>query len=253
MSNIPEIPKNIFQTHKTRKYIQNNERLLKATNSWKKNKNFKYHFYDNNECEAFIKEHFPEVYEAYNKCPLNVMKADLWRYCIIYKYGGIYADADTIMHEKPMLFIKPKQLVVVPENDTHFCQWVFAAPPNSPILKSVIDLSVERLLSMNEIKGEHVIHYSTGPGVFTDGIVLYLLDNFKDVPTSKEFINCYVNKSYARQPGKQMSGNIYKYENNKIPDMFVFKHDKFHKHIVQHLFSGQWKDGWCKERKVKLC
>ena len=247
------IPKNIFQTHKSIKYIENNEKLLKATNSWKRFKNFNYHFYNNEECDAFIKEHYPEVYEAYNKCPLIVMKADLWRYCIIYKYGGIYADTDTILHEDPSMFIKSKQLVVVPENNIHFCQWVFAAPPKSPILKSVIDLSVKRLLSMKEIKGEHVIHYSTGPGVFTDGIVVYLLERFKNVPTSKEFVNSYVKESYARHPYKQMLGNIYKYETNMIPDIFVFKHDKFHKHKVQHLFSGQWKDGWCKERKEKLC
>ena len=47
-------------------------------------------------------------------------------------------------------------LIVVPENDTHFCQWVFAAPANSPILKSIIDLSVERIRNCIKIKGEHM-------------------------------------------------------------------------------------------------
>ena len=30
------------------------------------------------------------------KLSLKVMKGDLWRYCVVYHYGGIYADADTI-------------------------------------------------------------------------------------------------------------------------------------------------------------
>ena len=33
--------------------------------------------------------------------PIAVMKADLWRYCVIYKYGGIYADADTVCKINP--------------------------------------------------------------------------------------------------------------------------------------------------------
>jgi mannosyltransferase OCH1-like enzyme len=40
-----------------------------------------------------MKEHFSgKVYEAYCKLPLVVMKADLWRYCILYKLGGVYLD-----------------------------------------------------------------------------------------------------------------------------------------------------------------
>lgn len=27
------------------------------------------------------------------KCPLAVMKSDMWRYCIMYKCGGVYAVA----------------------------------------------------------------------------------------------------------------------------------------------------------------
>lgn len=252
MNNLSTIPKNIYQTHKSKQFIINNKPLLKATYSWKKNKNFSYHFYEDTQCDTFIKEHFPEVFPVYNKCPVNVMKADIWRYCIIYKYGGIYADADTILLYDPNLFIKSKQLVVVPENDTHFCQWIFAAPPNSPILKSVIDLCVQRLLSMKEIKGEHVIHYCTGPGVFTDGIVRYLLKNFKQIPKPLEYLNKYKKESYEDNPETKMNGNIYKYETNCVPTMLVFKHQIFHSNIVKHLFSGQWKGGWCEERRRKL-
>jgi len=28
--------------------------------------------------------YFPEIKDAYDKLPLNVIKADLWRYCIIF-------------------------------------------------------------------------------------------------------------------------------------------------------------------------
>ena len=225
MQNSCLIPKKIFQTHKSKKYILNNQQLLKATDTWRKRENFTYYFYDDLNCDLFIKENFPNVYEAYKKCPINVMKADIWRYCIIYKYGGIYADADTILHKNPMIFIKPKQLVVAPENNTHFCQWVFAAQPNSPVLKSVIDLCVKRLLSAKEIKGKDAIHYFTGPGVFTDGIVRYLLKTFKKIPKQLSFLNQYKEESFE----KKMSGNIFKYEEILIPTIKIFKHAQFHK------------------------
>jgi mannosyltransferase OCH1-like enzyme len=180
-----------------------------------------------------MKENFSgPVYEAYQKLPMAVMKADLWRYCVIYKNGGIYADTDTVCKVFPNLFITDALLTVVPElNTPYFCQWVFSAPKESPILKSIIDLSVERILTIPEIKGEHIIHYLTGPSVFTDGIEKYLKENGK--PTFDE-------------------ENKYKYYNYPDNCLKVFHADQFHNHIVTHLFSGSDNDGWKNERYSKL-
>ena len=180
-------------------------------------------------CDDFIKNNFDEnVYKAYSMLPMPVMKADLWRYCIIYKCGGIYADTDTVCKINPNIFINDSLLTIVPENETHLCQWVFSAPKNSPILKSIIDLSVERILN-TPIKGEHIIHYLTGPALFTDGIEKYLIENNYPIFENKK--------------------NYHNYPN---PILLVFNYDNFHKNIVQHLFAGQDQDGWCKERYNKL-
>ena len=224
------IPKNIYQTHKSINYINTKPKLVKAIKSWVKHtKEFSYFFYNNQMCDDFIKNNFDEnVYKAYSMLPMPVMKADLWRYCIIYKCGGIYADTDTVCKINPNIFINDSLLTIVPENETHLCQWVFSAPKNSPILKSIIDLSVERILN-TPIKGEHIIHYLTGPALFTDGIEKYLIENNYPIFENKK--------------------NYYNYPN---PILIVFNYDNFHKNIVQHLFSGQDEDGWCKERYVKL-
>ena len=223
------IPKNIFQTHKSIPYIKTKPRILNAMNSWRKHTNtFNYYFYDNKMCDEFMRNNFDEkVYHAYSILPMNVMKADLWRYCIIYKYGGIYADADTVCLSNPIVFLTDG-LTIVPENETHLCQWVFAAPTNSPILKSVIDLSVERILT-TPIKGEHIIHTLTGPGVFTNGIEKYLQENNKPILENKK--------------------DYYKYTD---PIIKVFDYNTFHSKIVRHLFCGQDPDGWYHERYKKL-
>jgi len=224
-------PKNIFQTHKSFEYIKHNPKLSNAINTWVKHSNkFQYCFYNNNKCNNFIIENFSgKIYEAYTKLPLGVMKADLWRYCIVYRYGGIYADTDTICKVDPNIFLTDALLTIVPENSINLCQWIFSAPAGSPILKTIIDLSVERILNISEIKGEHIIHHLTGPGVFTDGIEKYLKEN--NLPTFDDKIK------------------YFKYPDNTLR---VFNYHFFHTNIVQHLFTGQDIDGWCQERDKLL-
>jgi mannosyltransferase OCH1-like enzyme len=225
------IPLNIFQTHKSKSYILNKTKILNAVVSWKKYQpEYNYYFYDDEACERFMKDKMrDDIYKAYQILPMAVMKADLFRYCIIYYYGGIYADTDTICLLKPDLFINNSLLTIVPENETHLCQWIFSAPKESPILKSIIDLSVERILLEEEFKGEHIIHHLTGPGVFTEGIEKYLKE--QNMPIFK-------NKThYFQYPRKIMN---------------VFNPSIFHKKMVLHLFTGQDEDGWCKERNEIL-
>lgn len=226
------IPKNIFITHRSIEYISKKPELRKSFNSWLKYKStYKLFFYDDASCDSFIKDNFPEnVYRAYSRLPMSVMKADLWRYCILYKYGGIYADADAECNVHPDIFTSPKTLLVFgPEADGRFlCQWCFAAPKNSPILKEIIDLSVARILNIPKIKGEHVIHYLTGPLCFTDGIELYLRKNNKIVFRNKL--------------------DYKKYRSNL---MCVFDGNTFHK-IIKHHFAGYHHDGWKKERYGKI-
>jgi len=221
------IPKNIFQTHKSLNYVKNKPHLSNAMKTWSKYSNeFNYYFYDNNMCDNFMKENFDAViYKAYSILPMGVMKADLWRYCILYKYGGIYADIDTICRINPNIFINNAELIVAPEPGcNYFCQWTFAASKGSPILKTIIDLSVERILN-TPIKGEHIIHYLTGPALFSDGIDEYLKEN--NLPTFEHKIE---------------------YFNYPSPILKVFNKNNFHDKFIIHLGAGNDKDGWKNER-----
>jgi len=223
---------NIYQTHKSTSYIQSNLTICRAVKSWVRHTNvFNYYFYNDDMCDQFMKNTTQyinkDIYNAYCKLTIPVMKADLWRYCIIYHFGGIYADTDTICKVDPKIFINNSLLTIVPENSCHLCQWVFAAPKESPILKSVIDLSVERILSIKEIKGEHIVHYLTGPGVFTDGIEKYLKEH--NLTTFEHNKQLYYNYQHKDK-------------------LTVFNCNMFHSKMVQHLFYGQRSNGWCAER-----
>ena len=108
------IPKNIFQTHKSIQYVLSKPRLAMAMNTWKKN-GYTHDFYDDQKCFDFIRDHFPgDIFHCYCRLPMSVMKADLWRYCVIYKFGGIYADIDTINKYTPNIFINETLLCIAP-------------------------------------------------------------------------------------------------------------------------------------------
>jgi len=121
-------------------------------------------------------------------------------------------------------------MVCAPEEDTmHLCQWTFAAPEKSPLLKSIIELSIKRIANMQVIKGEHIIHFLTGPGVFTDGIEKYLQENDMKTFNNKKQYSCYKNSV-----------------------MICFIAERFHQTMIRHLHAGADADGWKNERFQKL-
>lgn len=224
------IPKQIFQTHKSWEYVQENKALLEATASWKRWSDYEHHFYDNAMCEAFMREHYEgtDVYKAYTRLTKPVMKADFWRYCALYRYGGIYADCDTICAEHPDVLRRDDvDLVAVPEPSFLFCQWIFAAPPRSPVLKAVIDLMVYRVLNpQNDISekeyGRNWVYYFTGPMLFTDAIQTHLKysEGVEYAPPTTGY-NARGSRVYV------------------IPDK-----QRFHRDVVKHLYTGSGKEGW---------
>ena len=85
------IPLNIFQTWSTLDLLPymkiNREKLIKQ------NPEFTHYLYDDDMCRKFISENFEEdILYTFNKLKPGAYKADLWRYCILYKKGGIYLD-----------------------------------------------------------------------------------------------------------------------------------------------------------------
>ncbi len=52
-----------------------------------------HYLFNDSDCRAFIlREYPPDVLTAYDRLIPTAFKADLWRYCVLYKYGGMYLD-----------------------------------------------------------------------------------------------------------------------------------------------------------------
>lgn len=85
------IPKNIFTTWHTKDlpyHMKENVEKIK-----RENPEFNVYVYDEEDCRKFLREHFdPKVLDAYDSLIPKSYKSDLWRFCILYIYGGIYID-----------------------------------------------------------------------------------------------------------------------------------------------------------------
>ncbi len=52
-----------------------------------------HYLFNDADCREFIaREYPPDVLMAYDLLIPTAFKADLWRYCVLYKYGGVYLD-----------------------------------------------------------------------------------------------------------------------------------------------------------------
>jgi hypothetical protein len=52
-----------------------------------------HYLFNDADCRTFImNEYPPDVLMAYDRLIPTAFKADLWRYCVLYKYGGVYLD-----------------------------------------------------------------------------------------------------------------------------------------------------------------
>ena len=60
------------------------------------NKKWKYILWNESMMEIFLYSYYPKLLSSYKKLDLMIMKIDFMKYIILYHYGGIYADMDTI-------------------------------------------------------------------------------------------------------------------------------------------------------------
>jgi hypothetical protein len=105
------IPKTIYICNKTI-----TEKFKAHSKNWLDlNADYELKLYDDELCEKFLLEEFSELhYDIFKFILDGPIKSDFWRCCVLYKYGGVYADADIL----PTLPIKD---VIVEDVDFVTC------------------------------------------------------------------------------------------------------------------------------------
>lgn len=175
----------------------------------RENKGYQHYVITDAQCDAMVNELFaavPAVAEAWNAMPKLILKADFFRYLILYARGGVYSDIDTRSLKPVASWMSSNKrvygqanragLVVGIEADPdrpdwaewyarriQFCQWTIQAKKGHPMLRDLVaritELTLERKrlgqLSMvlGKDQGGDIMNW-TGPGIFTDTVFEYM-------------------------------------------------------------------------------
>lgn len=229
--NIPHI---IHQTWKTHQLPPNFEKYV---SSWKNLQDYTHILYNDQQCTQFISQHYPQYLGLFKELEKGVQRADVFRYLVIHKYGGVYADIDTICTRDITPLLQGHRMVVGVEYEpkynngrTQYLQWFFASVPGNDILLGIVDNIQQRLdikkkwgtwfpLVLDGRRNTELDRtlWLTGPFVFSDCIEPYT----KHI---KVYPRCILG-SYDRTPGCRQKGYLI------------------------HGFEGTWKSDWNETRK----
>lgn len=163
-----KIPKIIIQTNES-KYIP--IKMKKAIDSIiRDNPEYDYLYFDAKARREFIKKNFDTiVLECYDVLNPGAYKADLFRYCVVYKLGGIYIDSgmsslnpiNSILQTDDE-FVTPYDPPVSPTSDPGLYTAFICAVSNHPIIKYSIE---DCILKIGQRDMSHPLAI-TGPILF---------------------------------------------------------------------------------------
>ena len=247
------IEPNFFQTWKTDHFDDATFNRLKVFRE--QNLDFNFEFYDDLRMNNYMKTNWGShpIFEIYDKVRFGAAKADIWRYCVLFEYGGVYLDIDAVLNFKlSSIPVDINELISFEANsilenisfdfpdDYWFLQnesairnklkhpenlvlnWGLIFRKNHEILKNCIDLICENADLYKGKKYQNmlnaVIHFS-GPYVLTRAVWKYLIDH-----------NCHVH-----QLGIDFDGlGLYK---SVINEDYLNDKDHYAKHNDQILLN----------------
>jgi hypothetical protein len=161
------IPKIIHQTAKSRCVTP---AFTDITNQWKL-PGYSYYFHDDEAISRLFRMEFPEFPHLkliLRHCVKNpTIKADLWRYLLLWLYGGIYADFDTAPAKFNFDTIKKDDDAFFVVEQYHILsQWFMAVSPGHPLMFYAVQSTLQNLLEAEDTlkigahvkSGPHALH-----------------------------------------------------------------------------------------------
>lgn len=205
------IPKYIYQTceniNTLPEQFKNNINYIKRMNQ-----DWEHVLYDDNMIIDFIQQNYgTKMLNIYKKINPNYgpARADLFRYLLMYKKGGVYLDIKSAMSKPLNEIIKEETFYVSHWKERYksdifpdkgeFQNWWIITPPNHPILKHVINKVISEINKCNHKTGKPGVLHTTGPIIYTKAILEILNKyNHKIYDTNQELGLIYNNSSKTK-------------------------------------------------------
>jgi hypothetical protein len=175
-----KIPKIIHLTSKTRCMTPY---FIKNIQKWQFD-DYSLYIHDDAAVDRLLQKYWPEFphLQTLRRCMISgAAKADLWRYLVLWEYGGIYTDIDNApgkKFENGTAIQDADDSWFVVERIGIMSQYFMAASPKHPFLYICVMRCLSRLMDVTEV-GTQYVPYVTGPGVVKQAMTTFMrsLDN----------------------------------------------------------------------------
>jgi hypothetical protein len=153
------IPRIIHQTFFEDMSLDRYPQLVRLQNSWK-NSGWDYRFYNDADAKQYILTNFPPRFvDAFDALIPGAYKADLFRYLVLMKEGGVYADVDIMLDTTLDTFITPSMSFFAPRDvvgeyaGEPFCLWngLIGAAPGHPFIVRAVERLVNLILERSDL------------------------------------------------------------------------------------------------------
>lgn len=222
------IPKYIYQTH-----VKKTNKLEILTKTWQyKNYEYEYYFYNDNDMYKWFRCYDQKAFDAYNSVNAGAIKADLWRYCILYETGGIYVDADMACLDPLKTYVNSEDNGIVVYDGIKKCNNIFqgflAFEKNSDVMKDAMELCIDNILNKrfeSTNTQPHDVFNISGPKMFGN-IVKNYESSLKFLYHQPVLNHDYIIHKNNKVIKCQCLGHTYTFENSL--------HYKFIKNIYKY-------------------
>ena len=128
----------LIQTYKDKKFVPQDV----FDNIKKYARGYNYIFLNDNQCIDFLQKNYGDtIVKIYKRFPKKAHSADLFRYCWLYKYGGVYLDIKTelIKHLDDIFIFDDKTISSVLSFDgKSIYQGIICSPPGQQFFLNLI-------------------------------------------------------------------------------------------------------------------
>ncbi|WP_167647042.1 tetratricopeptide repeat protein [Mameliella alba] len=165
------VPRQIFQYWNSPAVPEEVAALMQ---SWRDAPGFEHHLYDRARALAFLRKAFGTGHaRAFQLANSPAEECDFLRLCLLYKHGGIYADADDrLTGDAGALIAEGPGLILAREPWGAVANNVIVAPQGHPLLLWALEAAGRSLLA-RENDGTW---FKTGPGLVTRAVASWLAE-----------------------------------------------------------------------------
>lgn len=134
------IPRTVVQSWKSRDTVP--ERVFGDVKRFAPG--YEHVFLDDEDCMSFMQTYYPSLVAVYTRLESSAHKADLFRYCYLFRFGGVWLDIKVVLR-KPLdeIFVARDQIFTVLSfalfKSKPTChQGILASPPGSSFMRDMI-------------------------------------------------------------------------------------------------------------------